>query len=218
MAQSLSQKLRIREGMKLLLLHAPSGFKISLLPLPEGVSLLLKPGKCDQIHWFVKSQAQLEEELDEVRARLVPGMICWIYYPKGSSGIKTDLTRDKGWEKLLKHKELKWLSLIAFDETWSAFGMRLESPGEPAKKAAPATRLIFDYADPVTKTINLPDDLQAVLKKKKKALDFFHSLSFTNKKEYVEWVVTAKKAETRLQRITGTLERLEKGWKNPQNA
>jgi uncharacterized protein YdeI (YjbR/CyaY-like superfamily) len=33
----------------------------------------------------------------------------------------------------------------------------------------------------------------------------------------VEWIVTAKKEETRKARIEGTLERLGKQWKNPRN-
>jgi hypothetical protein len=218
MALSLSQKLRIKEGMKLVVLHPPEQFKSRLLPLPENVRIALKGDKFDQLHWFVKDQAQLGEEMEEVIGKLRPGVICWIYYPKGSSGIKTDLTRDKGWENLLKHTELQWLSLISFDGTWSAFGMRLTAPGEVKKERPREERIIFNYADPIKKTVHLPDDLGIPLRKNKKALAFFESLSFTNKKEYVEWVVTAKREETRKERVSGTLERLVKGWKNPRNS
>ncbi len=65
--------------------------------------------------------------------------------------------------------------------------------------------------------MNLPGDFAEVLKKNKKAEDFFQTLSFTNKKEYVEWIVTARREETRQERVKGTIERLEKGWKNPRN-
>jgi uncharacterized protein YdeI (YjbR/CyaY-like superfamily) len=51
----------------------------------------------------------------------------------------------------------------------------------------------------------------------KKAKEFYAGLSFTNRKECVEWVVTAKREETRMERVKGTAERLEKGWKNPRN-
>jgi uncharacterized protein YdeI (YjbR/CyaY-like superfamily) len=63
----------------------------------------------------------------------------------------------------------------------------------------------------------LPDDLAAAFKKNKKAAEFFNTLSFTNKKEYIEWVVTAKQEATRNDRLKGTIERLVKGWKNPRN-
>ena len=39
----------------------------------------------------------------------------------------------------------------------------------------------------------------------------------TNKKEYIEWIVTAKRSATRNERLNGTLERLSKQWKNPRN-
>jgi len=71
--------------------------------------------------------------------------------------------------------------------------------------------------NPKTKEVKLPDDLSASLKKNKKEAAFFDSLSFTNKKEYIEWIVTAKREETRNERIAGTIERLGKQWKNPRN-
>ena len=55
------------------------------------------------------------------------------------------------------------------------------------------------------------------LKKNKKQSEFFQSLSFTNKKEYLEWIVTARREETRKERIAGSIERLGKSWKNPRN-
>ena len=65
--------------------------------------------------------------------------------------------------------------------------------------------------------MKLPDDLAATLKKNKKEVAFFDALSFTNKKEYIEWIVTAKREKTRAERILGTIERLGKQWKNPGN-
>jgi len=69
----------------------------------------------------------------------------------------------------------------------------------------------------MTKEVKLPDDLASAFKKNKKQADYFDTLSFTNKKEYIEWIVTAKREETRKERIDGTIERLEKQWKNPRN-
>jgi hypothetical protein len=123
MPLSLAQKLRIKESTSLLTINAPEYFKEHLEPLPENVSISSKAKSFDQIHWFVTNKVDMEKELDKVLKLLKEDVVCWMYYPKGSSTIQTDLTRDKGWEELLKHKELQWLSLISFDETWSAFGM-----------------------------------------------------------------------------------------------
>ena len=48
-------------------------------------------------------------------------------------------------------------------------------------------------------------------------LGFFQTLSFTNKKEYIDWIITAKRDETRKERLSASIDRLEKGWKNPRN-
>ena len=159
----------------------------------------------------------MDAELDKILKLMKDSVICWIYYPKGSSKIQTDLTRDKGWDKLMKHPHLQWISLISFDDVWSSFGMRLKTAADQKKESKPKTREIFQWVDPVKKTVQLPDDLAGAINKNKKAVRFFDTLSFTNKKEYIEWVVTAKREETRKERIEGTVERLQKQWKNPRN-
>jgi hypothetical protein len=218
MPQSIAQKLRIKEGMRLLTLNAPGGFSAALAPLPAGVKISSKGEKYDQVHWFVREKSDVEKEVGQVVGLLKPDTVCWIYYPKGSSGVQTDLTRDKGWDKLLKHTDLQWLSLISFDQTWSAFGMR-RSTETVVKKHAPkgAERPILAYIDAGSKTVRLPEDLERAINVSKAARSFFESLSYTNKKEYVEWVVTAKREETRIERVKGTVERLKKEWKNPRN-
>ncbi len=216
MATTLAQKLRIKEGMRLLTLHAPGNFIEHLDPL-AGVKASANAKNYGQVHWFVTNQQQLEKEVEKVIQLLKDDIVCWIYYPKGTSKIQTDLTRDKGWDALLKHDELQWLSLISFDDTWSAFAMRLKTGADRKKEAETKPREIFNYVDPVKKTVQLPADLATVLKKDKNAAAFFDKLSFSNKKEYVEWIVTAKREETRRQRIDGAIERLNKGWKNPRN-
>jgi len=217
MATSLAQKLRLKEGSVICAINAPADYKQKLGPLPVGASVSVNSKNCGQIHWFVQNRKQMGKELSKILSMLKEGIICWIYYPKGGSKLQTDLTRDKGWDLLLAHDELQWLSLISFDETWSAFAMRLKTASDKKKDAKPGERAIFDYIDAETKTIRLPEDFENILEKKKKEKDFFSSLSFTNRKEYVEWIVTAKREETRKQRVKESIERLSKKWKNPAN-
>jgi hypothetical protein len=157
----------------------------------------------------------LEQELDLVIPLIKDDIICWIYYPKATSKIQTDLTRDKGWEALRQHSKMQWISLISFDETWSSFGLRLQTRKE--KKKVTKVREIFNYIDPLKKLTFLPEDFAAALHKAKKEETFFNSLSFTNRKEYLEWIVSAKKKETRQARIQESITRLSYGWKNPAN-
>lgn len=217
MALTTAQKLKIKEGFTLLTIHAPAEFKPDLGNLPTGVTISDKTKNYNQVHWFVKDKAQMEKEVNKVIGLLKDDVLCWIYYPKGTSKIQTDLTRDKGWDALVKHTELQWVSLISFNDTWSTFGMRLKTEADKKKEAKPKERPIFNYIDAAKKIIRLPEDFEKRLLQAKKEKAFFDSLSFTNKKEYVEWIVTAKREETRATRVKESVERLGKGWKNPAN-
>jgi hypothetical protein len=218
MANSISDKLKIKAKNTLLALNAPANFKKGLAGLPVGVEVVTSGKEYDQVHWFLTSKAQLEKEMSKVMKLVKPGIIVWVYYPKGTSKIQTDLTRDKGWDCLLAEDDkLTWISLISFDDTWSTFGFRPKTDADRKKEAKPKVREIFNWVNPETKEVKLPDDMATVLKNNKNAADHFNTLSFTNKKEYVEWVVTAKREETRNERISRTIERLNKGWKNPRN-
>ena len=219
MATAVCDKLRIKAGNKLFTLNAPATFKKDLGKLPPDV-LFCDNGKgTDQVHWFVKNQAQLKKELSKLMRMLQTGMTVWIYYPKGSSKIQTDLTRDKGWDCLKAEEDkLTWLNLISLNETWSAFGFRVKTEADKKKESKPAVeREIFKWANSATKEIILPPDLATAFKKHKKEAAYFHSLAFSHKREYVEWIVTAKKEETRAKRIEGTIERLMLQWKNPRD-
>jgi hypothetical protein len=217
MATSIAQKFKIKPGFILRTLNAPADFKKYLGPLPTDVAISATAKKFNQIHWFVLNKAQLNKELPKIMPMVTGDVLCWCYYPKGTSTLQTDLTRDKGWDNLLKHDQFHWISLVSFDDTWSAFAFRLKTETDEKKPAQTKERPILDYIDPKQKIVRLPDDLKTPLSKNKKASAFFESLSFTNKKEYVEWVVTAKRAETREQRVKDSVDRLNKGWKNPRN-
>jgi len=217
MANSTAQKLKIKENFNLLTINAPADFRKNIGELPKGVKISNDSKNFNQVHWFVLNKAQMDKELTKILKLIKDDVILWIYYPKATSKLQTDLTRDKGWDNLLRHDELGWISLISFDDTWSTFGSRLKTEADKKREEKPRERPIFDYVDPKTKSVRLPDDLSAVLRKNKRQEDFFNTLSFTNKKEYIEWIITAKREETRAERVTGTLDRLAKEWKNPRN-
>src|SRR5688572_9041303 len=128
MATSIADKLRIKENSTLLTLNAPTDFKKELNGAPKGVKIVTSGTNYDQVHWFVMSRAQLEKEMSKLLKLVKPGVIVWVYYPKGTSKVQTDLTRDKGWDCLLAEGDkLTWISLIAFNDTWSTFGFRAKT-------------------------------------------------------------------------------------------
>lgn len=200
-----------------LVVNKPTGMERALSPLPEGVKITtVKSVPADHIYWFVKKQADIVEQQAGVLALLKPNTTLWVLHPKGSSGIQTDLTRDKGWDSLMAVKDLAWFSYIAFDDTWTAVGLRRKTAADLKRDAKPAPeRLIFKYADSKTKTLRLPDDMEKALKANKQAHAAFNALSFSNRREFVEWVITAKRDDTRATRVQGTVDKVLAGLKNP---
>ena len=217
MALPLLNKLRLKTGMKILTISAPADFEKTLDAKKSGIVIGPDLKDYDQVHWFVKTKKEVDAGAPKIKKLLKDDVICWIYYPKGTSKMQTDLTRDIGWESLLKEPGLKWLSLISFDDTWSTFSMRRENDSDQKQKAATEPRVIFDYIDPVKKTVKIPEDLQKALDGNKQVAAYFNQLAFSHRKEYVEWIVTAKKEETRSKRVEGTIEKLKQQWKNPRN-
>lgn len=69
--------------------------------------------------------------------------------------------------------------------------------------------------DTEERVVEIPDDLQAAFDENPDVVEFFNSLSFTNRKEYAVWITSAKRQETRESRLLQTIEKLKAGKKNP---
>jgi uncharacterized protein YdeI (YjbR/CyaY-like superfamily) len=59
--------------------------------------------------------------------------------------------------------------------------------------------------------VTVPDDLASALRRNRKARDAFESFSPSHRREYIEWITEAKRAETRERRLATTIEWLEEG-------
>jgi len=66
-------------------------------------------------------------------------------------------------------------------------------------------------ADTDERTVTVPDDLRAALDGDEPARAAFDALSYTHRREYVEWITEAKREETRRRRVEQTVERLRSG-------
>ncbi len=65
--------------------------------------------------------------------------------------------------------------------------------------------------DTEPRTVRLPADLRDALRADGEAWNAFQKLSFSHRREYVEWVEEAKRPETRARRIAATVERAAEG-------
>ena len=127
-AAEVDRKLKLSAAQSPVVLGA-SPDDLAALSAARGDLATSTSGPHDWILLYVESRAALETAIAAAAAALASPGTLWIAYPKGSSKIQTDLTRDKGWEALQEH-DLMWLTLVSIDETWSAFSLRHYKPGE----------------------------------------------------------------------------------------
>ena len=125
----LAKKLKLKPGARAAVIRAPPGYLERLAPAADTMMVTSLDGQLDWIQVFVRTSAELATIVAPLTAALAPNGRAWISYPKGSSKLQTDLSRDKGWEPL-EGGQLMWLSLVSVDDTWSAFGLRPYKPGE----------------------------------------------------------------------------------------
>jgi hypothetical protein len=117
----LAKKMKLKSGLKAAVINAPENY-VDELKHDTAMSPTLN-GKFDWIQIFVKSKTELDGLAPKAAKALRPESMLWISFPKGTSKIQTDLTRDKGWE-ILQGLDLKWITLISVNTTWSAFALR----------------------------------------------------------------------------------------------
>ena len=133
----------------------------------------------------------------------------WVAYPKLTSKIASDLNRDCNWDQI-SDLGFEVVSEIAIDNVWTAVRFKKISKSSD-KKAAFAVAGI----DLNARTVNVPEELKLLFKKNRSAQVFFESLPVTNRREYVDWVIGAKRSETKIKRLDAVVEKLSTGKKNP---
>ena len=123
-SSGLARKLGIKPGMRVLLRDAPSDFASLLSNLADEVKLLKALGdKVDCVIAFVRSKADVQAVASAVLGAVVEDGLLWFAYPKKSSTVKSDLSRDIGWEPVFAGG-FDSVAQVSIDETWTGFRFR----------------------------------------------------------------------------------------------
>lgn len=217
MDAALARKLQFKdEAVPVYCLYLPSAVSVHL----QGAQLReqLPRSKDTTLHYvllFALDSKVLSRAIPGILSRLAPDAKCWIAYPKGASGIKSDLNRDQGWEPLAA-AGYEPVTMVAIDATWSAVRYRpvgdIKDRTRSFSKTAPVSIPGVDFEKRI---VTPPADLRSLFKKAPAAAAVFSTLSFTNQKEYVAWIENAKKEETRARRVVDAIDKLKAGKKNP---
>lgn len=121
--KTLTQKLDIKQGHVVILLHAPEEYGHQLFPIPADCSIydeLIEPA--DIIQFFTHDQDELKKEFPKLKAKLKQTGSLWISWPKktvkskvsAQSNLNENMIREIGLENGLVD-----VKVIAVDEIWS---------------------------------------------------------------------------------------------------
>lgn len=213
----LAKKLKMKPGSTWLFFNAPANYPVTLGPLPPNITVKYSPdSELDGAQVFVKNIAELTASLQVVAKLLKPEAVFWIMYPKKNSGVESDLEMMSSWDVCKKYG-LRPVASAAIDQTWTALRLK---PFDEVKTSEGSNQSIrqneyLAYIDVDNKQITLPPGMTTALEKYPEAFDFYNRLSYTNKKEYVLWILTAKQEKTRGERLVKLVEKLKQGRKNP---
>jgi hypothetical protein len=118
------KKLRLKPGMRALVIGAPSAYLDSLAPLPDGVEVSQSLENLHEfVQFFATKKSQIMKSAKKLLQSAAPGALVWITYPKKTSGVDSDLSREEVWAAM---EGMGWrpVSQIAIDEVWSALRFR----------------------------------------------------------------------------------------------
>ena len=115
---ALAQKLQLKSSQGLELINPPAGYGNFLMA--EGIGII---GTSNAVLVFINSLEEVERIVPSTLGSISTDALAWISYPKGSSGVRTDVNRDKLWAAL-KSSGWRPVRQIALDDIWSALRFR----------------------------------------------------------------------------------------------
>jgi hypothetical protein len=137
--KTLSTKLGLKSGQRMLVIGAPRYYAQLIAPLPEGASLSHgawggSNAGYDTVHAFFPNRATLAKHRIELVGLPSPGGAIWVSWPKKSSALFSDLT-DKVVRELLLPTGWVDVKVAAVDGDWSGlkFLRRTKSSSGPSR-------------------------------------------------------------------------------------
>lgn len=212
----LFKKLNFKNQPEIVLLDAPESFENEASVMSEFAKIQ-QGWQPDEKANFALAFATRQSEVDALAVQFsektAPDAILWIAYPKGTSKkYRCEFNRDTGWQ-LLGERGFEPVKIVAIDEDWSALRFRrVEFIGEMTRSFAMSERG-KQKASPSPISYEMPDDFRQSLEKSPAALAFFERLAPSHRKEYLRWILEAKREETRHRRLEKAVQMLLDGQK-----
>ena len=109
----LAKKLRIVDGRRVRLIHAPDRHALMLGEVE------LSSGTAEVVLLYSRNRAQLDRDVPAAIAAVQDGGVLWVCYPKRSAKTPSDLSRDVVRDGMAAHGRHP-VSQVSIDDTWSA--------------------------------------------------------------------------------------------------
>jgi hypothetical protein len=114
----LSEKLGIKEGKTVGIINIPNYYNLDLGDLPPDVEVHRSELPADIFIIFADRSDEAERGFQRAITYLPPDGAIWMFWPKKSSGVETDLT-EQTLRDLFLPTGMVDNKVIAVDETWS---------------------------------------------------------------------------------------------------
>src|ERR1700722_9061797 len=160
MSQTLLEKLAYKDEKNLLIQGLPSAIEkqFAKLAFAKNLTPLLKIRRIDFALVFAVNEQQLENIVREVLPALQPDGKFWVAYPKVGSKIATSLNRNCSWACITGYgyEEVRQVPL---DHVWTAIRFKKVDAVAQLVRAAQRDEVLESAGiDPISKTVNPPDD------------------------------------------------------------
>lgn len=214
MDEALVKKLKLPQSGKVAVIEPPEGY-LELIGRTVADTDLNQneAGTYDYVQMFAMGVADVERLAPLALRAVKPDGMLWLCYPKGTSKIKTDLNRDRGWAAVT---DAGWegVALVSVNDTWSA--MRFRPQHASGRTRVPPSERSTENSG-LTADLEVPEDMQKALDANPEAKAFFDKLAPSHRKEYIRWIIDAKREETRVSRMTKMIGKLGSGLKRPSD-
>lgn len=119
----LPQKLGIKPGLTVVAINAPANYRKLLGQLPDHVNFSNRVTASSMfVHLFTSRRSEMHRKMSILRDKLSDNGTIWVSWPKKSSGISTDVTKDVIREIALPLGFVD-IKVCAVDHIWS--GLKL---------------------------------------------------------------------------------------------
>jgi hypothetical protein len=138
MKNPVARKLGMNRGMSALVVAPPPGYLKLLMAAPEELTVSSRAyGKYPFVQVFATRLPEIRRFVQKLSKHAAPNALVWISYPKKTSKIAGDLSRDVI-RKAMSSAGWRAVSIVAIDGVWSALRFRPAGQVGSRSKRSPA--------------------------------------------------------------------------------